>query len=116
MAISKNINFTKPQLKAFAKTFKAARLQAGLTQLQVAQRAFDYQVSHCKVSRIERAVMTKVDAHCLEAMARVLNVPASKLCAIDPMFKDRAVVIREATRRGFWNPKARKVDRSLCIS
>jgi hypothetical protein len=54
--------------------------------------------------------MPKVDAHCLEAMAQALNVPTSTLLAIDPQFKDRAVVVREATRRGFWAPNARQVE------
>lgn len=115
MAITQKLNFTKKQLKAFANLFKQARLDAGLTQLQVAQRAFGYQVSHCKVSRIERMCMTKVDAHCLEAMAKVLSVSPTALTAIDPSFKDRAVVVREATRRGFWHPKHRHVEQRLCL-
>lgn len=115
MAITQKLNFTKKQLKAYARLFKTARINAGLTQLQVAQRAFGYQVSHCKVSRIERVAMPKVDAHCLEAMAKVLGVPAAQLQAVDPAFKDRAVVVREATRRGFWHPKHRHIEQNLCL-
>ena len=116
MAITKNLNFTQRQLKAFAKVFRAARVNARMTQLQVATKAFGYEVSHCKVSRVERAVMSKVDAHCLESLASVLAVPAGVLHKIDPMFKDRAVVVREATRRGFWSPSARRVDPSRCTA
>lgn len=115
MAISNKINFNKTQLKRFARVFRQARLSAGLSQLEVAQRAFGYQISHCKVSRVERCAMAKVDAHCLESMAAVLNVPATKLLEIDPKFKDRAVVVREATRRGFWHPRERSVDLNLCV-
>lgn len=114
MAISNNINFKKSQLKRFARVFRQARLGAGLSQLEVASRAFGYKVSHCKVSRVERCAMLKVDAHCLEAMAQVLSVSTSTLLAIDPRFKDRAVVVREATRRGFWNPSARLVEPERC--
>jgi transcriptional regulator with XRE-family HTH domain len=110
VAISNKINFNKPQLRRFAKLFRQARLSAGLTQLAVATLAFGYRVSHCKVSRVERCAMLKVDAHALEAMAQVLGLPTSKLLAIDPKFKDRAVVVREATRRGFWAPNARQVE------
>lgn len=106
MAITQKINFTKPQLRKFAKLFRAARIQASMTQLEVAQAAFQYQVSHCKVSRVERAAMPKVDAHCLERMADVLAIPRSSLVAIDPKFNSRAVVARTATRRGFWDVPA----------
>ncbi len=114
MAITNKLNFTQKQLKAFAKLFRNARVQAGLTQLQVANKAFGYEISHCKVSRVERAVMPKVDAHCLESMASVLNVPANALLKVDPNFKNRAVIAREATRRGFWNPTARRVHAARC--
>lgn len=116
MSITNNLNFKQRQLKAFARIFKAARIRAGLTQLEVAQKAFGYDISHCKVSRVERAVMRKVDAHCLEAMATVLDVPGVVLTTVDPYFRDRAVVVREATRRGFWNPAARVVDPSRCAT
>lgn len=115
MAISNKINFRKKQLKQFARVFREARLRAGLSQLKVAQLAFGYEVSHCKVSRVERCAMPKVDAHCLESMAQVLEVPASVLLEIDPKFKDRAVVVREATRRGFWSNEHRQVAPELCI-
>ncbi len=114
MAITSNLNFNRRQLKAFAKLFRQARVRAGLTQLQVATKAFGYEVSHCKVSRVERAVMPKVDAHALESMASVLAVPPKALTKIDPLFKDRAVIAREATRRGFWNPTARNVHPERC--
>ncbi len=115
MAISNNLNFTKRQLKAFACLFRQARLASGLTQLQVADQAFGYKVSHCKVSRVERAAMPKVDAHCLEAMASVLSIPSNALLKVDPRFKARAVIARAATRRGFWNPAARSVVAQRCV-
>lgn len=103
MSIAQRLTFTKPQLKKFAHLFRRARSKAGLTQLQVAQAAFEYKISHCKVSRIERAMMPKVDAHCLELMAGVLAVTRKQLTAIDPMFGARAVVARTATRQGLWD-------------
>lgn len=106
MAITTRLQFTKPQLKAFANLFKNARHAAELSQLEVARRAFQYTVSHCKVSRIERAAMPKVDAHCLELMAHALGVPRHELLKIDPRFNARACVAREATRRGFWDAQA----------
>lgn len=115
MAVTDNLRFNRRQLKKFAKLFRTARKQAGLSQLKVAQRAFGYEVSHCKVSRVERAVMPKVDAHCLEAMATVLAVPREELLSIDPRFKDRAVVVREATRRGFWRKGATHIAPDLCV-
>lgn len=116
MSVTKNLNFKKRQLAEFARVFRAARLASGKSQLQVAREAFGYEISHCKVSRVERAVMAKVDAHCLEAMAAVLSIPTATLKAIDPQFKDRAVVVREATRRGFWSPRARVVDPARCAA
>lgn len=115
MAVTDNLQFNRRQLKKFAALFYRARKQASLTQLQVAQRAFGYEVSHCKVSRVERAVMRKVDAHCLEAMATVLGVPREALLDIDPRFKDRAVVVREATRRGFWRKGESNISADRCI-
>lgn len=107
MAITQKLTFTKPQLKRFAHVFRQARLTARLTQLEVAQAAFDYEISHCKVSRVERAVMRKVDAHCLERMAVALGVPRRELIAIDPLFNVKAVVVRTATRKGLWDVPAR---------
>jgi transcriptional regulator with XRE-family HTH domain len=106
MSIVQNLSFTKPQLKKFAKLFRQARKEARMTQLEVAQAAFDYRISHCKVSRVERAAMPKVDAHCLERMAAVLSVPRKELLSIDPRFHSRAVVARAATRQGLWDVPA----------
>lgn len=102
MAISNKLNFTRAQLRAFARTFRAARIQIGLTQLQVARGAFEYRVSHSKVSRIERCDMRKVDAHCLELLAGVVGVSRRTLMAIDPKFNSKAAVARLATEHGFW--------------
>lgn len=106
MSITKNLAFTKPQLTKFARLFRRARISAQMTQLQVAQRAFEYKVSHCKVSRVERAAMPQVDAHCLERMAQALGIAKRELTAIDPKFKSRAVVSRTATKQGFWDVTA----------
>jgi transcriptional regulator with XRE-family HTH domain len=106
MSIAQNLSFTKPQLEKFAKLFRQARKDARMTQLEVAQAAFDYKVSHCKVSRVERAAMPCVDAHCLELMADVLEIPRKKLLEIDPKFQARAVVARVATRKGLWDVPA----------
>jgi hypothetical protein len=106
MSIAQRLNFTKPQLHAFARLFRKARVEAQMTQLQVAQAAFEYKISHCKVSRVERAAMPQVDAHCLERMASVLSIPRGELVAIDPKFQARAFVTRTATRQGFWDVTA----------
>lgn len=103
MSIARNLQFTKPQLKKFARLFRNAREKARMTQLEVAQAAFEYQISHCKVSRIERAAMPRVDAHCLALMADVLKISRKQLAAIDPKFDSRATVARTATREGLWN-------------
>jgi transcriptional regulator with XRE-family HTH domain len=106
MAFTDKLPFSNAQLEAFAQLFLSARLAADLTQMQVARRAFRYRKSHCKVSRIERGYMPKVDAHCLQLVAKVLDVPMSELLRIDPKFKDRVAVARAATRHGFWTPRA----------
>lgn len=113
MAITQKLNFKKHQLRAFALLFRSARLGRDRTQLQVATDAFGYDISHCKVSRIERAAMPKVDAHCLERLAVALDVPKDELIAIDPQFADRAVIARAATRRGFWFPKHCNADKKI---
>ena len=109
MAIVNRLLFTQKQLKGFAKLFYTARISAGLTQLQVAQQAFHYRVSHCKVSRIERAVMSKVDALAIERMAHAFGIPVSALETIDPEFKARMSVTQAATNKGFWNYPAAMV-------
>ncbi len=106
MAFTDKLPFTPAQLQAFADLFLNARLAQDLTQLQVARRAFRYRKSHCKVSRIERCAMPKVDAHCLQLVARVLGVPMQQLQAIDPKFKSRVTIARLATRLGFWDRRA----------
>lgn len=103
MSIAQNLQFTKPQLKKFADLFRQARANARMTQLEVANAAFEYEISHCKVSRIERAAMPRVDAHCLALMADALKISRKQLLAIDPKFDSRASVARAATREGLWN-------------
>lgn len=103
MSVTNNLNYRAPQLRAFARLFKEARMSQALSQLDVARAAFDYDKSHCKVSRVERARMRLVDAHCLERMATALQVPREALRAIDPDFDNRVKVIRAATVKGFWH-------------
>lgn len=102
MAIVKSLGFTRRQLRSFARVIRSARQASGLTQLEVANAAFEYHRSHCKVSRIERGAMPRVDAHCIERVAAVLNVPRRTLRSIDPRFDQRAAVFRQATEQGFW--------------
>jgi transcriptional regulator with XRE-family HTH domain len=106
MAITNELEFTKKQLIQFARIFKQARLALGLTQLQVAQAAFDYSISHCKVSRVERTAMPKVDAHAIAQIASVLQVPYITILEIDPKFKARWEVAQVASDRGFWQYSA----------
>jgi transcriptional regulator with XRE-family HTH domain len=102
MAIVNKLKFTKKQLKGFAKLFYNARVSAKLTQLQVAQEAFSYKVSHCKVSRIERVAMPKVDATAIARMAQVFGIPQSMLEVIDKDFVARVAVTQTASKKGFW--------------
>lgn len=117
MAVTKKLNFNKRQLAQFARLLRAARLEAKLSQMAVANLAFEYKISHCKVSRVERAAMPLVDAVCIERMAHVLGVPRDKLVRIDPRFSARTTVIQVATNE-FWrqqallqNPKGRITKR-----
>jgi transcriptional regulator with XRE-family HTH domain len=102
MAITNELLFKKPHLVKFSRLFRAARLQQGLTQLQVANKAFEYAISHCKVSRIERCAMPKVDAYAISRMAKVLGVSNAALKRIDPKFKARLTVAVTASDKGFW--------------
>ena len=106
MSVARSLQFTHAQLEQFARLFKTAREAAGLTQLEVARRAFRYEVSHCKVSRVERCAMPLVDAYALDLMAQTLDIPRSMLEAIDPFFTAKLRVIREATRSGLWRHRA----------
>lgn len=103
MAINKKLGFNKRQLKCFAIVLRKARLSAGLSQMKVATLAFDYSVSHCKVSRVERCAMKQVDAYAIGRIADVLKVPVQVLTKIDPMFSARRRVATLAGQQGFWN-------------
>ena len=102
MPIAKSFLFTQRQRAAFARLFRVARAECGLSQLAVAQQAFDYKRSHCKVSRVERGVMKHVDAFAIDQIARVLGVPRLALEAVDPQFSNRVEVARVASAKGFW--------------
>lgn len=106
MTISKSMQFTKRQRARFAAVLKEARLSKGVSQLYVARGAFQYAISHCKVSRIERCAMRLVDAYAIARIAEVLEVPEDTLKQIDPKFPSRLKVAEVATTEGFWPYKA----------
>lgn len=109
MAITDKLRFTRRQLKDFAHLMRATRQATGLTQLEVAQQAFGYAISHCKVSRVERSAMPKVDAVCIANMAQALGVPKHVLESIDSKFDARLRVAQQASKRGFWGYNATTV-------
>ena len=102
MAITNELEFTPKQLVQFARLFKATRLKLGLSQLDVARMAFDYAVSHCKVSRVERCVMPRVDAYAVSRLAAALGLELEQIEEIDPKFKSRWEVTQLASEKGFW--------------
>lgn len=102
MPIAKTLLFTRRQRSEFGKLFREARVASGLTQLDVARKAFDYNRSHCKVSRVERSVMPNVDAYAIERIANALGIPRIALEAIDPKFSGRAAIAKVANAQGFW--------------
>jgi transcriptional regulator with XRE-family HTH domain len=100
------LRFTRRQRRAFAHIFRAARAAQGLTQLEVARAAFGYRRSHCKVSRVERAVMAKVDAVCVSRLAQALRVPRTRLEQVDETFGAKLRVAKLATKEGLWPYRA----------
>ncbi|MBC8737359.1 helix-turn-helix transcriptional regulator [Paraburkholderia sp. UCT31] len=61
---------------------RAWRNKRGLTQLEVAAKAFDTETSHCRVSRVERGVHPDHSLNeSVRAIAKVLRVPAKTLLA-----------------------------------
>lgn len=109
MAITNNLQFTRRHLNDFARLLRAAREAAGMTQLEVARLAFGYKISHCKVSRVERGAMPKVDAVCIARMARALGVPQHVLESIDDKFGARLRIAQQASKQGFWTYRAATV-------
>lgn len=99
--------YSRGQRQRFGKLLRFARETAKLSQLAVAQMTFNYEVSHCKVSRIERGVMRHVDALALAGMANTLGLPLESLEAIDPKFLARLDLAQKATNSGFWTHKAK---------
>lgn len=106
MAIVDQLVFSKKQLKEFAQLLFNARKAAKMSQMEVARQAFGYEVSHCKVSRIERAVMPKVDAVAIHNIAEVFGIPMAALAAIAPKFPAQVAVMKTATAKGLWDHPA----------
>lgn len=106
MAIYTRFKFSNRKLERFARLIKSHRQSAGMSQLKLAQEAFGYAISHCKVSRIERCAMPLVDAYAIAQMARVLRIPPAKVLAIDSKFFSRYKVALLATEEGFWTYRA----------
>lgn len=106
MPVIQSLSFTRRQVQAFAKLFRSTRKFLGKTQLDVARKAFGYERSHSKISRIERGINNKVDAFAVDRIARALRLPMDTLTAIDPRFSDRLAVIKTATNHGFWTHPA----------
>lgn len=106
MPVIQSLSFTRRQVQAFGKLFRSTRKFLGKTQLDVARKAFGYDRSHSKISRIERGINNKVDAFAVDRIARALNLPIDVITAIDPRFSDRLAVIKTATNHGFWTHRA----------
>jgi len=69
------------QLKDIGQKLRVARERKNLSQLEVAKKAFNMEVSHCKVSRLERGTTRQPSRQQIAAVARVLRVPMSQLIA-----------------------------------
>jgi hypothetical protein len=82
ITMAKQIKFTKRQTRKIGARIRAARATRGMTQLELSRIAFGTEVSHCHVSRLERAVQPTVSLQVrLEAVARALNIRPSVLMA-----------------------------------
>lgn len=80
--MAKQIKFTKTLQRKVGKKIRAARKTRGMTQLELSRIAFGTEVSHCHVSRLERAVQPAVSLQVrIEAVARALNIRPSVLMA-----------------------------------
>lgn len=106
MPVIQSLSFTRRQVQDFGKLFRTTRKFLGKSQLDVARKAFGYERSHSKISRIERGMNNKVDAFAVDRIARALSLPVDMLTAIDPRFSDRLAVIKTATNHGFWTHRA----------
>lgn len=67
------ITLNPHQARQLGARVRKARLEMGMTQLEVADEALGFEKSHAFVSRIERAVLNDVPVERLEKVARVLQ-------------------------------------------
>jgi transcriptional regulator with XRE-family HTH domain len=80
--MAKQVRFNKKQIRVIGQRIRAARLRRDMTQLELARLAFGTEVSHCHVSRLERAVQPLVSLQVrIEAVAQALNIRPSRLMA-----------------------------------
>lgn len=77
------IKFTKKLQRTIGKRIRAARKTHNMTQLELSRIAFGSEVSHCHVSRLERAVQPEVSLEArIRAVAEALNIrPAALMSA-----------------------------------
>lgn len=68
------INLSKQQAIRMGKLVRTLRKQSCMTQLELSQEVTGYEVSHCFVSRVERARLLSIPKERIEAMAQNLNV------------------------------------------
>lgn len=107
--LQQTFRFTRNERVAFGRLLSKRRKELGLSQLEVARRAFQYQISHCKVSRVERAVMRMVDPFAIQRIAEVLGIEMKALKNVDPQFEERLALAETANQFGFWNMKAKAI-------
>ena len=80
--MAQHIKFTKRLQRTIGKRIRAARYARGMTQLELSRIAFGTDISHCHVSRLERAVQPTVSLQArVEAVAHALNIRPSVLLA-----------------------------------
>ena len=78
--MAKQIKYTKKLQKLIGQRIRAARIARGMTQLELSRIAFGTEVSHCHVSRLERAVQPTVSLQVrVDAVARALSIRPSRL-------------------------------------
>lgn len=70
---------TSRQLVVLGNNIRRVRENKGLSQLQLAQKAFKTDVSHCGISRLERAVTPVPLKSRIAAVAKALRVPMVQL-------------------------------------
>ena len=75
-------NFTARNQQKIGRRIRAERKSQGMTQLELSRIAFGTEVSHCHVSRLERAVQPEISLEArIRAVAGALNIRPSVLMA-----------------------------------